>query len=52
MIKVFLLNLKGYDLEDLDSVIKILNGMYYQDEENFHFRKIFLEKNIKTILRN
>ena len=34
--------LKGYDLEDLDSVIKILNGMYYQDEE-ISFRK-FSEK--------
>lgn len=34
--------LKSYDLEDLDSVIKILNGMYYQDEE-ISFRK-FSEK--------
>ena len=30
--------LKGYDLEDLDTIIKILNGMYNQDEE-ISFRK-------------
>lgn len=34
--------LKGYDLEDLDTIIKILNGMYNQDEE-ISFRK-FSEK--------